>query len=314
MSRHVDHKPVSAAIVDDPDIGAEHPAFTPVVRGDAKFLLVQPISGAHPFQRDAACNAGWQQRGDRQPAQHVDGCDAQHSRKRRIAFDDDGARSDLVCLLVQGKIGGNRGIELGTEDCLRRDRDIGSIALLAVLERCAKAPLTVVGQRPCHHVGHRGRERLLVEQPLAHRSDVLVADDTGQRARVGSHGRLEHRRDAERPEVVVGELARSWIALRIRCVDRARFFERGDVLRKYADVDLAAGHVPAEAASIEAAADEPLTVGREQPDAGSLDVDRDAGGFRDARERVVDAGIRITAMRGEREQRALLPPQSAARL
>jgi len=77
----------------------------------------------------------------------------------------------------------------------------------------------------------------------------------------------------------------------------------------YADVNLAARHVPAEAASIEAAADEPLTVGREQPDAGSLDVDRDAGGFRDARERVVDAGIRITAMRGEREQRALLPPQ-----
>ena len=84
------------------------------------------------------------------------------------------------------------------------------------------------GQR--HQVGHGHGERLLVFRPLSRAAHVFVAQDA--RAFTADGGRdVEHGRDAEGPQVVVGELTRVGVGQRIVGCDDVGLHKRAEVVR-----------------------------------------------------------------------------------
>ena len=183
----------------------------------------------------------------------------------------------------------------------------GAIPLLALRKRGHQAPAAIVGKHAGHQVCDRGGEALFIEQPLADGPDMLVAHHADELAGVHAHRRLEHRRDAERYEVALGQLACARIVMCVGGVQGAILLERADIGGKRADVEIRAGHLPAETSSIQTPADELRAILREQPDAGALDVERGARHRCDARERVVQGPIAVVFVGDQREQRALLP-------
>jgi hypothetical protein len=102
---------------------------------------------------------------------------------------------------------------------------------------------------------------------------MLVADDADELAGVHAHRRLEHRRDAKRHEVALGQLAGTRIVLRVGGVQSAILLQCADIGGERADLEIRAGHLTAEASSEQTPADEFRAVLREQPDAGALHVE-----------------------------------------
>ena len=130
-----------------------------------------------------------------------------------------------------------------------------------------------LGRRKCNGdlIGDRAGERNLVGPPGAGTADMLVAHDTDDLP-LFANRRVEHRRDAERHEVAVAELTRSWIFARVVRIDTASGFERGEV----SGIVLSAQHLPATQRSrgeqVIAHAAQFLPVVAQNPDADAFDV------------------------------------------
>ena len=137
------------------------------------------------------------------------------------------------------------------------------VVTLAVRERSREAPATIVGKRTRHHVCDRGGEAPFIEHPLANWSDMLMADDADELAGVHAHRPLEHRRDAKRHEVALGQFACTRIVLRVGGVQSTSLLEREEIGGERADVEIRAGHLTTKASSKQTPADQFRAVLRE---------------------------------------------------
>ena len=106
------------------------------------------------------------------------------------------------------------------------------------LERVALDAQRVLGlvpgrglQHQRHEVRERAGEQLLVQLPAPRPAGVLVADDAHHLA-AQEHGRVEHRRDAERHQVALAELAGALVGARVVGADRALALQRREVARR----------------------------------------------------------------------------------
>jgi hypothetical protein len=164
-----------------------------------------------------------------------------------------------------------------------------------------------VGQRQeeRHLIGDRRGEGDLVAGPGARRADVLVADHADDAAAVADGG-VEHRGDAERLEVAIGELARARIAAGIVRVDGAAALERVEVARIVAGGQDHSLRVAVGRGLVERHQAQLLPVGAEQPDARALDLDGPARLARHLAKRGSGVGDIGEAAPGQAYERRLL--------
>ncbi len=193
-------------------------------------------------------------------------------------------------------------------DEVRRDRGDELFELDAMLQRLLElAPLAGVDGEG-HQVGDRAGEVLLLGSPGAGAADVLVADHTRDLPEV-PEGRVEHRRDPERQQVLLGEVARARVMHGIVGRDGAGALQGAEVGRVVARRQLEARGVPSRGPLEEIGATDGVPVGRVEPDADALDFER--LGCRDGdvpQRRLEIAGMDAGALR-QLDENIVLPPR-----
>ncbi len=310
MLRHVLHSATELAVDRDADHGSEEPQRRAVDADQVDLVLAEPVAGADPLGEDLLGRLGPHQRLERTADEALRRRRAEELRERGVRLGHDAVAADVRDLLLEARLERDRRRDLHPQDALGREAHERAVALFASPE-AVREPRPLAGvERHRHEVGDRRRVALLVEQPLPRRPDVLVAHHPHQ-APVVPDRRLEHRADAERGEVVGGELDGARVAVGVRDGNGAAGFERAEVGRVGRRLERRAGHVLAEAAPVEVVTADMRARLVEQPHARALDLERPPGDLGDAPERLVDRELGDRVLGEELEEPRLLPPHAA---
>ncbi len=268
-------------------------------------MLGQPVFRLDPVRGDTRERIGAQQRFERASDQLGRGGRIHELGERGIAFGDPRMAGQVRHLRVDRPRRIERCGELAAQDRLGGEIDEVAVALLAFFESVREPPALFGCEHDRDHVRDRRGEALFVEQPIALRPDMLVANHADQPA-IAAQRCLQQRRDAERRQIVRGELTGGRIVLRVARRERPTGVERAEVRGVGSDHERGARGVLGQAAAVQAHAAHDLAVLFAQPDAGALGFQLLAGNLGDGPEGFFLRQLRDLAFCQQLEQGGLL--------